>query len=459
MKNSIWSGRFQNISSELLCEFNASISFDKKLYKYDIQGSKAHANMLYKCNIINENEFKAISDGLDKIEYEIEKNIFVFNIKDEDIHMAIENRLNQLIGTEIGGKLHTARSRNDQVATDLKLYIKDQNLFLQKLLKQLISTILIHIKNNKNNIMPSFTHLQHAQPISISFWLLAYAFMFVRDIKRLDNTYKLSDTSPLGACACAGTSYKTDRNLSAKLLNFSNIVPNAMDAVSDRDFVLDLLYDISIIFMHMSRLCEELILFSSSEFDFIKISDSYSTGSSIMPQKKNPDVAELIRGKTGRTYGNLISLLTTMKSLPLAYNKDMQEDKEPIFDSITQACQSILILSEMLKELSFNVDIMKKSCEKGHLLATDLADYLVREKNIPFRKAHFIVGKIVAKAESMNIDLSEIKNLHSLESLFDEKAQELLDFTNSINSKQSLGSSSLESIETQIKILETFLEN
>ena len=306
--------------------------------------------------------------------------------------------------------------------------------------------------------MPSFTHLQHAQPISFSFYILSYAFMFMRDIKRLQNSLELADFSPLGSCACAGTSYATNRNLSAQILGFKDIMPNAMDGVSDRDFALDLLYDIAVIFTHTSRLCEEMILFSASEFGFLTISDSFSTGSSIMPQKKNPDVCELIRGKTGRVYGNLISLLTIMKALPLAYNKDMQEDKEGLFDSVKTAKDSLIILNAMLKEVKINEENMLKSCKKGYLLATDLADYLVREKNIPFRKAHFIVGNVVAQAEKQGIDISDIEDLSKIDPIFDEKAMKLLDFENSLNSKQSEGSSSVASIEKQIQILEKFLE-
>ncbi|NDJ27012.1 argininosuccinate lyase [Campylobacter sp. MIT 12-8780] len=459
MKNSMWSGRFESQSSELLQEFNASLNFDKLLYKQDIQGSIAHASMLCHCAIISEAEKDAMVKGLKQIEAEIEAGEFHFDIKDEDIHMAIEKRLSALIGAEIGGKLHTARSRNDQVATDFKLFAKEQNQLLQNLLKELIETLLTHAKAHKTTIMPSFTHLQHAQPVSFSFWILSYAFMFMRDIKRLEAGFELADFSPLGSCACAGTSYQTDRMLSANLLGFKGIMPNAMDGVSDRDFSLDLLYTIAVIFMHTSRLCEELILFSSSEFNFIQISDAYSTGSSIMPQKKNPDVCELIRGKTGRAYGNLIALLTTMKALPLAYNKDMQEDKEGLFDSVLNAKQSLIILNAMLKEISIKKENMLKACQKGHLLATDLADFLVREKNIPFRKAHFIVGEVVAKADKMGLDLSELTNLHELEPLFDKaSAKRLLNFENSLNSKQSEGSSAVKSVEKQIEILEKLLK-
>lgn len=452
----MWSGRFSTESSELLKEFNASLNFDKILYKHDIQGSIAHATMLEKCGIITQSELDSLVAGLKAVQSEIEQGKFSFDIRDEDIHMAVERRLSELVG-EVGGKLHTARSRNDQVATDFKLYVKEQNLLLQDLLKELITTIIAHAKAHQSTIMPSFTHLQHAQPVSFAFYILAYAFSFVRDIQRLRASFERADFSPLGSCACAGTSYKTDREFSAKLLGFANVAPNAMDSVSDRDFALDLLYDIALIFTHTSRLCEELILFSSSEFGFVTISDAYSTGSSIMPQKKNPDVCELIRGKTGRAYGNLVSLLTTMKALPLAYNKDMQEDKECVFDSVQNATHSLIILNEMLKELIINAKTMRKASEKGHLLATDLADFLVRERGVPFRKAHFIVGKLVAEAEKMGVDISELPNLSQIEPLFDESAQKLLNLENSLNAKQSEGSSSAASVKKQIQILEEFL--
>lgn len=459
MKNEMWSGRFSNASDKLLKEFNASLNIDKALFEEDIQGSIAHAKMLESCGILKKEELNAIVKGLEQVKSEIEQDKFVFDINDEDIHMAVEKRLSEIIGSERGGKLHTARSRNDQVATDFKLFVKKSHIELIKLLKELIQTMLNHAKAHKKTIMPSFTHLQHAQPISFSFYILAYAFMLMRDIQRLQNSLELTDFSPLGSCACAGTSYIANRELSARILGFKNIMPNAMDGVSDRDFALDLLYDIAVIFTHVSRLCEEMILFSSSEFSFITISDSFSTGSSIMPQKKNPDVCELIRGKTGRVYGNLISLLTIMKALPLSYNKDMQEDKEGLFDSVKTAKDSLIILNAMLKEIQVNKENMLDACKKGHLLATDLADYLVREKNIPFRKAHFIVGNVVMQAEKQGIDISEIKDLSKIDPIFDEKATELLNFEISLNSKQSEGSSSVASVEKQIQILEDFIRN
>ncbi|TKX30995.1 argininosuccinate lyase [Campylobacter estrildidarum] len=459
MKNEMWSGRFSELSDELLQKFNASLDIDKILFKEDISGSIAHARMLESCGILKKEELDDIIKGLNQIQDEIEQGEFIFDIKNEDIHMAIEKRLSEIIGAETGGKLHTARSRNDQVATDFKLFVKKSNTELIFLLKELIETIISYAKEHKMTIMPSFTHLQHAQPVSFSFYILTYAFMFMRDIRRLQNGLELADYSPLGSCACAGTSYQTDRKLSAQMLGFKDIMLNAMDGVSDRDFALDLLYNIAVIFTHTSRLCEEMILFSSSEFNFLTINDSFSTGSSIMPQKRNPDVCELIRGKTGRVYGNLVSLLTTMKALPLAYNKDMQEDKEGLFDSVKTARESLIILNAMLKKIQINKENMLQACKKGHLLATDLADYLVREKNIPFRKAHFIVGDLVAQAEKKGIDISQIEDLAQFNPIFDKEAVKLLSFENSLNSKQSEGSSSKISAEKQIQFLEQFLDS
>lgn len=460
----MWEGRFSEASSELLEEFNASINFDKTLYKEDINGSIAHATMLCECGILNTHEKDKICGGLNQILNEIENKKFQFKTEDEDIHMAVEKRLSEIIGKEIGGKLHTARSRNDQVALDFRLFVLHQNKVIAQLLLNLISTLNEIAKKNLDTLMPGFTHLQHAQPVSLAFHLLAYANMFKRDFERFKSSFERNNFSPLGACALAGTPHKTNRKIVANLLGFSGITQNAMDSVSERDFALEILFNISVIFTHTSRLCEELILWSSQEFKFIEISDKFATGSSIMPQKKNPDVAELIRGKTGRVYGNLISLLTVMKSLPLAYNKDMQEDKEGVFDSVKTATSSLVILNEMLKTAKFNSDNMQKTCKMGHLSATDLADYLVSKKNIPFRKAHFITGKCVALAEKKGIDLSEIslkmlKNVdENFAELFDEKALKVLDLHNSKEARKSQGGTANESVLTQIKFIDEFLK-
>ncbi|NLY03515.1 MAG: argininosuccinate lyase [Campylobacter sp.] len=455
----LWGGRFNEENSELLEEFNASIEFDKELYEFDIKGSIAHAKMLAKQNIITNNEKSEICKGLEQILGEIKRDQFEFKISDEDIHMAVESRLTQIIGKEIGGKLHTARSRNDQVAVDFRQYVMSENLAISNLLLEFIGTLKNIAKDNLETLMPGYTHLQHAQPVSLAYHMMAYAFMFIRDYERFESSFKRNNLSPLGSAALAGTPHPIDREFTAKELGFTRATNNAMDSVSDRDFALELLFNISILFMHTSRLCEELVLWSSSEFAFITISDKFSTGSSIMPQKKNPDVAELIRGKTGRVYGNLFTLLTVMKSLPLAYNKDTQEDKEVVFDSVKTAHQSLTILIEMLKTIKFNKDNMLKACKKGHLSATDLADYLVSKKNIPFRQAHHIVGKCVALAESKGVDLSEmpLSELQKIDNQIDDIS--ILSLENSKEARKSYGGTSNESVKTQIKEVENFLKD
>ncbi|ASM34480.1 argininosuccinate lyase [Campylobacter sputorum subsp. bubulus] len=457
----MWSGRFSEASSKLLEEFNASINYDKNLFLQDINGSIAHATMLGKCGILDKNDSKKIVDGLNEVLKEIQNDKFVFKIEDEDIHMAVEKRLSEIIGADLGGRLHTARSRNDQVALDFRMFVLNEFKEILNLLLNLIKTLLKKVKEHKDTIMPGFTHLQHAQPVSFAYHLLAYCFMFKRDIYRLKDSFKRNNFSPLGCAALAGTPHKIDRFEVAKNLGFDGVTSNCMDSVSDRDFALELLFDISLIFTHTSRLCEELILWSSQEFMFISMSDKFSTGSSIMPQKKNPDVAELIRGKTGRVYGNLIALLTTMKSLPLAYNKDMQEDKEGVFDSVNTAKTSLIILNEMIDSMSINSENMLKACKTGHLVATDLADFLVRQKNIPFRKAHFITGKCVAIAESKGLDLSELsyEELRSVDENIDEDAMRVLNLNNSKEARNSVGGTANSSVENQIKELDEFLNS
>lgn len=455
----LWGGRFRSDSAKILEEFNASIHFDKTLYKQDIFGSKIHAQMLNRIGILSDSEKNFIVGGLDKIQDEIENGEFSFKISDEDIHMAIERRLVQLIG-DAGKKLHTARSRNDQVALDTRLYTQEQNLHIQNLLKELIQTLLNIAKNHTQTIMPGMTHLQHAQPISFAFHLLAYCFSFRRDILRLQSDYERHNFCPLGSAAMAGSPYKIDRDFCAKELGFEAPSFNAMDSVSERDFALDLLYGIAMIMLHISRFSEELILWSSAEFKFISISDSFATGSSIMPNKKNPDVPELIRGKSGRAYGNLMALLTTMKSLPLAYNKDMQEDKEAIFDSINNVKICLKVLNAMLKEITINKDSMLKAAKMGHLSATDLADFLVKERHISFRDAHHIVGKVVAFAESIGKDISELsdKELQSSDSNLCG-AIKVLDLQTSLNSRDSYGGSAESRVKEQIDIMQDFIDS
>lgn len=455
----MWDGRFNEASSELLEEFNASIFFDKELFKEDIAGSKAHAKMLGECGVLDADDVAKIRAGLDQVLGEIERGEFAFSVSQEDIHMAVESRLSQIIGKELGGRLHTARSRNDQVALDFRAYCQNRTKELATLVRELISVLASIASEHKDTLMPGFTHLQHAQPISLAFHLLAYAFAFKRDYERLLSSYERNNLSPLGSAALAGTPYPTRRELVASELGFSGITPNAMDSVSDRDFALELLFNISLIFTHASRLCEELILWSSQEFGYISISDAFSTGSSIMPQKKNPDVAELIRGKTGRVYGNLIALLTVMKGLPMAYNKDMQEDKEGVFDSVRTASTSLVILREMLKTTTWRKENMLKACKMGHLSATDLADYLVSAYNEPFRLAHNITGRLVALAESRGKDLSELslEELKSVDSRFDEGALSALSLEASKEARKSSGGTSNESVEKQLVLINDFL--
>ena len=455
----MWSGRFMQESSGLLEEFNASIMFDKALFKQDILGSKAHAKMLEKCGILKYDESQKIIAGLNDILIEIENGKFEFKVADEDIHMAIEKRLSEIIGSELGGRLHTARSRNDQVALDFRLFVLENNLKIAKILKTLIVTLTNIARENLNTIMPGYTHLQHAQPVSLAYHLMAYVFMFKRDYERFMSSYERNNLCPLGSAALAGTPHKINREMVAHELGFSGITSNAMDSVSDRDFAMEILFNIAVAMTHASRFCEELILWSTSEFGFVSISDSFSTGSSIMPQKKNPDVCELIRGKTGRVNGNLIALLTTIKGLPLAYNKDMQEDKEGVFDSVLTAINSFVILEAMIKEAKFNPKNMLMATKRGHLTATDLADFLVREKNIPFRTAHFITGKAVAFAENLGLDLSELnaEQLKEVDENLDANAVKFLDLNMSKEARNSKGGTANIAVEQQIKQIDDWL--
>ena len=452
----LWGGRFSKQAAKLLDEFNASLPFDKELFVEDIEGSIAHSAMLAKQGIISDEEARKIKDGLLKIKKEIENNKFKWDISDEDIHMAIEKRLIELIG-DTGKKLHTARSRNDQVALDFRRWVLKRNLEFSEKIKKLIEVFVNIAKENINTLLPGMTHLQHAQPISFAYHMLAYASMFKRDYERFIDSFERNNINPLGCAALAGTPHNIDRFQTTKSLGFKTPSINCLDTVSDRDFALEILFNISMLMMHASRLAEEMILWSTSEFSYITLSDEYSTGSSIMPQKKNPDVPELIRGKTGRAYGNLMALLTVMKGLPLAYNKDTQEDKEGVFDSVKNALISIEILKETLKTMRINKANMLKACKKGHLTATDLADYLVK-KGIPFREAHHITGKAVALAENKGIDLSEL-SLNELRSI-DERIGDDLDLSleNSMKSRKSYGATAPERVKEQIEFFEEFLK-
>ncbi len=447
----LWGGRFSKETASSVDEFNASIDFDQKLYKQDIQGSIAHAKMLAKQGILSATEAELIIENLDAIHKEIEAGKVEFKIEFEDIHMNIEKLLIDRIG-DTGKKLHTARSRNDQVAVDIRLYVKESITEITNLLKKMQKTIISIAEGHMDTILPGYTHLQRAQPVTFAYHIMAYFQMFSRDIERLDDCYKRTDSLPLGSGALAGTTYNTDREFLAKELGFSVICNNAMDAVSDRDFIIEFISDASTIMMHLSRFCEELILWSSSEFDFIEMDDAYSTGSSIMPQKKNPDLAELIRGKTGRIYGNLINILTIMKSLPMAYNKDMQEDKPPLFDTVETLKSSLYVFNEMIQTMKIKKDNMNHAAKTGFLNATDAADYLV-EKGIPFRECHSIIGRLV---------LYCVENNHSIESLsldklkmfsdkFEDDIFEKIDIKNCIESKKSSGSTSKKSVTIMIE--------
>lgn len=454
----LWSGRFSKGGAKLLDEFNASLPFDRKLYKEDIKGSIAHATMLASRGILSNNEAQDIINGLSTILKEIENDAFEFKISDEDIHMAIESRLIALIG-ESGKKLHTARSRNDQVALDFRLYVQKSTLHVVSLIEELIKTLLHVATDHTQTLMPGMTHLQHAQPINFAFHMLAYVSMFVRDIQRLESAYERNNVLPLGCAALAGTPHKIDRQQVAKLLGFDSVSVNCLDTVSDRDFALDILYNIATMMMHISRFAEELILWSSYEFGFVTLSDEYSTGSSIMPQKKNPDVPELLRGKTGRANGNLISLLTVLKGLPLAYNKDMQEDKEGVFDSVETAMISLQILNAAIATMQINTQKMQKACEIGHLSATDLADYLVQKCSIAFREAHFITGRAVAFAESLDKDISHmsVQELQEVDPRIQDDVLPYLDLRNSMNARTSEGGTASGTTQEQLEYFQNWL--
>ena len=447
----IWGSRFKGQLETIANHFNSSISFDSKMYKEDIEGSKKHAMMLEIQGIISKEDLDSILNGLEEIEKDLNDGNLQVNPNSEDIHMFVEEILTKRIGKP-AKKLHTARSRNDQVALDIKLYLRNQIQILVKKLKHLIETLSNLAKNNLDTIMPGYTHMQIAQPITFAHHLMAYAQMFIRDIYRLKNAEKIMDKSPIGAGALATTTYDIDRFLEASLLGYDMPTRNSLDSVSDRDHVIEIANDIAIISMHMSRISEEMIIWQSNEFKFIEISDKYSTGSSIMPQKKNPDMCELIRGKTGRIYGNLIALLTMMKGLPLAYNKDMQEDKEPIFDSIENIIPCIDILDKMLETLTVNKEIMAKKAEEGYINATDVADYLTK-KGLPFREAYKITGSIVKYAIDKKKTLNELSldEYTTFSDIFTNDIYNAINIHNCVESRNIYGGPSKEAVSLQIK--------
>ncbi len=442
----LWGGRFAKETASLVDEFNASIEFDQKLYKYDIQGSVAHAKMLAKQNIISTEESELIIKTLGEILVDIENGDVEFTIALEDIHMNIEKVLTDRIG-DTGKKLHTARSRNDQVAVDIRLYMKEEIDAIYNLLNALLETLVTIAEKNIDTIMPGYTHLQRAQPITFAYHMMAYFQMFERDRSRMVDCYDRMNVLPLGSGALAGTTYNTDRQFLADELGFDYVSENAMDSVSDRDFAIEFINDASIVMMHLSRFCEELVIWSSAEFKFVTMDDAYSTGSSIMPQKKNPDLAELIRGKTGRVYGNLVNLLTLMKALPLAYNKDMQEDKPPLFDTVDEVKASLKIFIAMIETMTVNEDVMYNAAKFGFLNATDAADYLVA-KGIPFRECHAIIGSLVLHCETNGVAIEDL-SLEELQGFSDKFGDDIYDsikVESCISAKKSQGSTSNESV-------------
>ncbi|MDR0746952.1 MAG: argininosuccinate lyase [Helicobacteraceae bacterium] len=444
----------------LLDEFNASIGFDRVLFREDIAGSIAHARMLAKQGIIGKEDAAAIESGLRRIEGEIERGEFVFAAEDEDIHMAVERRLTALIG-EAGKRLHTARSRNDQVALDFRLWCVRQGRHLADLVAGLVSALHETALKHTETLMPGMTHLQHAQPISLAYYLLAYMSMLVRDHDRLMGSAKRANLSPLGSAALAGTPHPIDRAFVAAELGFDGVTLNGLDSVSDRDFALELLFNAAAAMMHLSRFCEELVLWSSAEFRFVRIADRFTTGSSIMPQKRNPDAAELIRGKTGRVYGSLMGLLTVMKGTPLAYNKDMQEDKEGVFDAVKTLSDSLTILTAMLQDEGtvFDREVMRAACARGHLSATDLAD-AAAQKGVPFREAHHLARRAASLADQKGIDLSMLK-AEDL-ALIDPRLEGLTDALSleaSMNARVSAGGTAKSAVLDQLSFIEGWIKS
>jgi argininosuccinate lyase len=458
MSKKIASARISTKSSQLLQDLNNSLPFDKVLYREDIEGSQAHAFMLCEQGIISEKDYTQIKEGLSQILEEVKSEIFLLDGDDEDIHMAIEGRLTDIIG-DAGKRLHTARSRNDQVALDFRMFVQKNTEKISGLLLENIETFISVAHKNVEVILPGMTHLQHAQPINFGFHMMAYAMMFKRDYERFVSAYKRNNLSPIGCAALAGTPHDIDRKITATKLGFDAPTMNCLDTVSDRDFALDILFNISTMMMHISRLSEELIIWSTSEFGFVTLSDAHATGSSIMPQKKNPDIPELLRGKTGRVNGNLISLLTVMKGLSLAYNKDMQEDKEGVFDSVRTALLSLEVMNEMIAEMTVNSDNMAEACMIGHLSATDLADYLVKEAGIPFRDAYHIVGNVVNLAEDKGLDISELslEDLQSIDKRIAEDVLVLLDNRASMNARKSEGGTATVRTLEQIAVMKNWL--
>ena len=449
----MWAGRTSGETSKIADDFNSSIRFDCKMYQQDIKGSIAHAMMLSKQNIISSEDAEILVDALSQILDDLNSGALEIDMEAEDIHMFVEQVLTTRVG-DVGKKLHTARSRNDQVALDLRMYLMDECDEIVSLTKTLIDALVSQAETNKAVIMPGYTHLQRAQPVTFGHHMMAYAMMLLRDIDRLADCKKRMNVSPIGCCALAGTTYDTDRYFEAEKLGFDSITLNSLDGVSDRDFCVEMLSAIAVLMMHLSRFSEELILWSSWEFKFVQLSDSYTTGSSIMPQKKNPDMAELVRGKTGRVYGDLMATLTMLKGIPLAYNKDMQEDKESIFDACETVKMCLKVFAPMIDTMTVLADNMKKAASEGFINATDLADYLVK-KGLPFRSAYKISGSIVAYCIENKLILEDlpIEKYREYSELFDTDVYNDIDLTTCVNKRVSVGGTSVESVEMQIKFV------
>ncbi len=458
MSDKMWAGRFAKALDKQADDFNSSIHFDCKMFRQDIRGSMAHAAMLGAQGIISQSDSEQIIATLEEILKDIESGATPIDMDAEDIHMFVEAELTRRIG-DVGKRLHTARSRNDQVAVDIRLYLRDEAAEVVDLLKKLLLAITSQAKEHKQTIMPGYTHLQRAQPITFAHHLMAYAMMFTRDITRVEDAVKRMNVSPLGSCALAGTTYPTNREMTAKDLGFDGIMLNSIDGVSDRDFCVELMSAFALIMTHLSRLSEEIILWSSWEFKFVELDDSYTTGSSIMPQKKNSDMAELIRGKTGRVYGDLMGLLTTLKGIPLAYNKDMQEDKEAIFDSLETVKKCLSIAAPMIETMKAIPANMRKAAQEGFINATDLADYLVK-KGLPFRSAYKIVGQIVALCIEKHTVLEELPlaEYQGFSDLFADDLYEAISLETCTFSRTSAGGPSVESLDAQLCYVAKFCE-
>lgn len=454
----LWGGRFTKETDELVHNFNASISFDKRLYKQDIAGSIAHITMLETQGILTNDERKQIQEGLTGILKDLESGALKITAEHEDIHSFVEANLIERIGAP-GKKLHTGRSRNDQVALDMKLYTRDETVILQDLLKELLTTIHNIMKENTETFMPGFTHLQKAQPVTLAHHFGAYFEMFRRDRSRLQDIYNRMNYCPLGSGALAGTTYPLDRDETARLLHFDGPTQNSMDSVSDRDYLIELLSALSTIMMHLSRFCEEIIVWNSNEYQFIEIDDAYSTGSSIMPQKKNPDIAELVRGKTGRVYGALISLLTTMKGIPLAYNKDMQEDKELAFDAIDTVKDCLSLFDGMISTMKFNKQTMEASAKNGFTNATDAADYLVNH-GVPFRDAHGIIGQLVLVCLEKNISLDQLplEEYKKISPVFKEDIYDAISIKMCVEKRNTIGAPGQSAMKRVLEINKKYLQ-